>query len=152
DGFARKVPPAGDVNVDGVLDVLIGAPYATVGGKDRAGEAYVLFGDRAFPPDVFLSKGFAGQRILGEDSLGLLGWIVGSAGDLTADGVPDILVGARAISFDPPLPGRAYVIYGIGSAEPPFTIFGMDTASGPERGGTAVTIQGSGFRSGVAVF
>lgn len=39
-----SVSSAGDVNSDGIDDVLIGAPNADPGGNNSAGKSYVLFG------------------------------------------------------------------------------------------------------------
>ena len=43
----RSVSGAGGVNGDGIDDIIIGAYTADVGGKPRAGESYVVFGQRA---------------------------------------------------------------------------------------------------------
>ena len=37
---------AGDVNADGVADLLIGTRFASPGGKTHAGASYVVFGHR----------------------------------------------------------------------------------------------------------
>ena len=42
----RAVSGAGDINGDGVDDLVIGARYADPNGKSRAGESYVVFGRR----------------------------------------------------------------------------------------------------------
>lgn len=44
DYCGTAVSPAGDVNDDGIDDILISAPSATVGGELFVGEAYVIFG------------------------------------------------------------------------------------------------------------
>jgi hypothetical protein len=151
DLFGRVVAPAGDMNVDGVPDILLSAPNATVDGKDRAGEAYLIFGERVLSPELFLAEGFSGMRVLPQYARDVLGWFLGSAGDFNSDGAPDTLVGVRPLSTDPPNSGRAYIIYGTGTGEPPLTVLRMEPASGPLRGGTAVRISGSGFRDGLAV-
>src|SRR4030095_11814405 len=46
DQAGRSVSNAGDVNGDGLDDIIIGARYADPNG-DRSGEAYVLFGSTA---------------------------------------------------------------------------------------------------------
>jgi hypothetical protein len=41
------VSDAGDVDGDGIDDLLIGAMYASPNGRDKAGESYVVFGRAA---------------------------------------------------------------------------------------------------------
>ncbi len=146
DGFASRVAGASDVNDDGVPDLLIGAWGASPEGRNGAGEAYLLFGDHDLPSELALSKGFRGQRILGDEWLERMGYFVGSAGDFNADGAADILLGSLGSwSQTESLPGRAHVIFGSGSGPPPFTVIGMEPTSGPLRGGTTIVIRGSGF-------
>src|SRR5262249_46666867 len=52
DGFQfgpYSVSMAGDVNGDGIDDVIVGAPYASPRGDLYAGESYVVFGRAAAP-------------------------------------------------------------------------------------------------------
>ena len=43
DNTGRSVSSLGDINGDGLTDIIIGAPYGDDGG-DSAGEAYVIYG------------------------------------------------------------------------------------------------------------
>jgi hypothetical protein len=150
DGFGICLAPAGDLNFDGTLDLLIGAPRAPVGGKSDAGEAYAIFGNGQLAGDLNLKDGFEGARIQGAESGSLLGEVVSPIGDFNGDGTKDILVLAPGPIGSGP-PGRAYVVFGIGSANAPLSLHAADPAWGPMRGGTTVILRGSGFKGTPAV-
>lgn len=83
---------AGDVNMDGFLDLLIGAYFADPDGVSNAGESYLIFGNAALDTagffnlsDVAASNGALGVRIDGEFSGDQSGWRVASAGDVVRD-------------------------------------------------------------------
>ena len=109
-----SVSSAGDVNGDGIDDVVIGAEGGSDGGND-AGEAYVVFGTaNGFGVDVNghqvvnlttlnASQGFIIQGAAYDQ----VGWSVSSAGDVNDDGVDDLIIGPRAGPA-----GGAYVIFG----------------------------------------
>jgi hypothetical protein len=42
--FAEQVSSAGDVNGDGLDDLIIGAHHANPSGEKKAGKSYVVFG------------------------------------------------------------------------------------------------------------
>jgi hypothetical protein len=96
DAFGWALAGAGDVDRDGVPDVIIGAPFSDQGGRD-SGRAYVYSG-RTYEQ---LRKLDAGR------ALDLFGSGVDGAGDLNGDGIPDLLVGAR----DAPGPGGPGAVY-----------------------------------------
>src|SRR5690349_5719714 len=80
DAFGAAVSSAGDVNGDGVSDLLVGAPGT---GRD-AGRAYVISG-RTHRVIRVLSAGRSGDEF---------GDGVAHTADLSGDGVPDLIVGA----------------------------------------------------------
>ena len=114
----RDVSGAGDVNGDGIADIVIGAHYAEVGGEPDVGEAYVVFGRTTGFPDQFaLSRlfvqgggdGSEGFVLEGVDDENHTGWAVAGAGDVNGDGVDDVVIGAPYGSSDD---GRAFVVFG----------------------------------------
>ncbi len=113
-----SVSAAGDVNGDGLDDLIVGAPYAE--GKagntaaTGAGEAYVIFGkaDDFGTIDLSRLKPQDGFTIKGDDAGDLAGWSVAGAGDLNSDGFDDIIVGAPSGDGGGADAGEAYVIFG----------------------------------------
>jgi hypothetical protein len=95
---------AGDVNGDGIADIVIGAYHAVPNGQSGAGESYVVFG-RATPfPAAFELRslfpqgggdGSAGFVLKGIDTDDRSGGSVSGAGDVNGDGIDDLIVGAR---------------------------------------------------------
>ena len=112
------VSSAGDVNGDGLSDLLIGAYNASPDGRTQAGESYLVFGrTNGCPPTIVLNQfwldGTNGVLIEGSVALGNSGYAVNTAGDVNGDGLSDFLIGAsRAESGGKPDAGETYLIYG----------------------------------------
>ncbi len=99
--FGISVSGAGDVNMDGKADFIVGALGESPGSSPiKAGRAYVFSG--ATGDTLFSLKSPF------EESNGLFGHSVSGAGDVNMDGKADVIVGAR--DEDPG--GRAYVFSG----------------------------------------
>jgi Ca2+-binding RTX toxin-like protein len=114
DDFAGlSTSTAGDVNGDGLADLVIGAPFANANGTD-SGAAYVVFGAASFTAHMDLSalNGTNGFRIVGASSNDRLGRSVANAGDVNGDGFSDIVLGADYADGDVAGVGAAYVIFG----------------------------------------
>jgi hypothetical protein len=92
--FGWSVSAAGDVNGDGYSDVIVGAPYFDDLWTDQ-GAAYLYLG---LPSGLSTTPAWT---VEGSETGALLGWSVGTAGDVNGDGFADVVVGA---------PGRSGVI------------------------------------------
>ncbi|WP_050771956.1 beta strand repeat-containing protein [Maritimibacter alkaliphilus] len=108
-----SVSYAGDVNGDGIDDVIVGAPFGDDGGSN-AGEAYVIFGKSSGIANIDLTSlttadGFIVQGDVANDRAG---WSVSAAGDVNGDGIDDVIVGAPTGSNGGTYAGEAYVIFG----------------------------------------
>lgn len=153
DRFGWAVADVGDLDVDGTRDLLIGAPaIAAVAGTTSRGWTCLVSGGALalLPTGTAVTVTYAGFTspvlwtragvVVSPTDFDLeFGDQVASAGDITGDGVPDILIGAA-----PSAPGRAYVFSGaaagLGSTSGPFyTVLGTP----PDRNfGSAVASAG----------
>ena len=107
--LGASVAGAGDVNGDGVSDVIVGAPGYDAGQFDE-GAAFVFLGSQSGIPngtpstaDATLQSDQAGAR---------LGHSVAGAGDVNGDGYGDIIVGAYDYSAGQSTEGAAFVFHG----------------------------------------
>jgi hypothetical protein len=98
DDFGSAVANAGDVNNDGVPDIIVGAEAA---GQSAPGDAYVFSG-----ADWSVLHSFQGAG-----NNGLFGRSVSGAGDVNADGFDDVMVGAP-FPFNNSNPGVVRVFSG----------------------------------------
>jgi len=106
--LGMAVEGAGDVDGDGVDDVWVAAPYATVGGSTYAGEVYLFTG----PVSGTLTHVDADGALLGEARTNYAGSALAHAGDVDDDGYADVLVGANGNSTGASYAGAAYVVHG----------------------------------------
>ena len=112
DFLGWDVAGAGDVNDDGLDDVIVGAPKTDVHGGET-GSAFVVFGKTTTTAVDTLSLGAGGFRIDGAQPGDLAGSSVGPAGDVNGDGFDDVLVGApNASPQNRQGAGAVYLVYG----------------------------------------
>jgi hypothetical protein len=111
----------GDIDADGISDLIIGAHKADAYGRIDAGLTYVIYGRRSgFPAAFELARlmpeqggdGAEGFVILGANAGDEMGYSVSGVGDVNGDGVADIILGALRAGFFRPEAGRSYVIFG----------------------------------------
>jgi len=113
DQFGTGVAGDGDVNNDGIDDVIVGA-YGEDAGGSAAGAAYIFFGSTSLSTSIDASN--ANVKLIGEDAADYFGGWAGEGvsigGDFNADGISDILVGAYYDDDGGGNAGAAYIFYG----------------------------------------
>ena len=127
DAFGTTVAGAGDVDGDGVPDLLVGAPTNDAGGSN-AGQVLLVSG----------ADGALLHTYTGAVALGGLGRAIAGVGDVDGDGVPDV---ALAAPYDASVPaegiGRVFVhsgadgslLLGLGGDDPADGAVGYSVAA-----------------------
>jgi len=127
DDLASSVAGVGDVNGDGIDDLLIGA-YENDEAGQGAGQAYLIMGKHSgWAHGVSLDQ--ADASFLGEAPDDGAGFQVAGAGDVNADGFYDLLVGSPWNAEGGGDAGQAYLIFGRSHGWSPDTDLALADAS-----------------------
>lgn len=102
--FGSSVSGAGDVNGDGLGDVIVGAPFFD-NGEVNEGAAFVFHGT---------ASGFllSGGMVDSDQKDARLGYSVGCAGDMNGDGYSDVIIGAPFYESGESKEGVAFIYRG----------------------------------------
>ncbi len=112
----HSVSSAGDINGDGLADIILGAPFKTESGGVNTGHSFVVYGKSSTTQVNLTDVGnnIGGFAIIGQGAQDLSGYSVGAAGDVNGDGLADLIVGAHGYdaAHSSVLTGRSYIIFG----------------------------------------
>jgi hypothetical protein len=147
DSAGRQVADAGDVDGDGLDDVVIAAYLADGAGED-SGAVYVVFGRAGTEPVALadVALGIGGFAILGEAQYHNAGLAVSGAGDVDGDGLADVILSAPGADPNGELSGRCYVVFGKADTTP---VDLVDVADGT--GGFVMNGEGADAYAGFEV-
>ena len=112
-----SVASAGDVNGDGIADLVIGAEAASpTGERSLAGVSYVVFGRAGLGSggsfELQSLNGTNGFVLNGEQVNDYSGYSVASGGDVNGDEIVDLVIGAPGALNSISTAGKTYVVFG----------------------------------------
>ena len=97
DYMASDLRAAGDINLDGYDDFIIGAPENDAA-SNNAGRAYLVYGRESWPDNFPIAD--ADAIFTGENENDQAGWTVASGGDVDNNGTNDLLIAAPKYDVD----------------------------------------------------
>ncbi len=116
----RAVASAGDINGDGVDDILISSPFAELSEGHRDGLVSLIYGQSGAAElsgvleVAQVGATVAGANFWGKSNNSHTGWSVSGAGDINGDGLNDLLIGAHETNNHK---GEVYLIHGQAGAQ-----------------------------------
>jgi hypothetical protein len=108
DNAGTSVSSTGDLNGDGVAELVIGSRRHNSEGGAQTGATYVVWGkaDGAAVDLDAVAGGVGGFKVFGESAFNYAGHSVSSTGDLNGDGRAELVIGAPGSGN-----GAAYVVF-----------------------------------------
>ena len=137
DNLGVSVSSAGDVNGDGMDDLIIGAYFVGNNGNGNSGSSYVVFGKATFASSINVSSlnGSNGFLINGAATNDYSGNSVSSAGDINGDGIDDLVIGSFRSGLNEN--GSAYVVFGRNTFSSTLNLSGLNGVNGFKLNGTS---------------
>ena len=129
---------AGDVNRDGVPDVIVGQSFASPGQRTHAGSAFVYSGKDG-------TKLWQFDGAVAEDGLGVS---VAGAGDVNQDGHPDVIVNGNPVAVYSGKNGKPLLQLNFSGAK--FTVSGAGDVNGDKIPDVIVRARGTSTTFGSA--
>jgi hypothetical protein len=111
DHLSSDVEIVGDVNNDGLDDILVGAGWNDENGTDK-GQTYLIFGRASGWSKNALITDVANASFIGEFDSDMAGHQVGKAGDVNNDGYDDFLIFCDNNNIYGNLSGKIHLILG----------------------------------------
>lgn len=157
DGSGVSISTAGDINSDGIDDLIIGA-FDADPNASGSGESYVIFGGNTLLGEIELSnlnatvgESINGIVINGIDLFDLSGYSVSGVGDVNNDGRDDLLIGAPDSDSEVVNSGESYVVFGNSDLNAVIELSALNSAGAGGANGVLIKGIGEFDRSGSTV-
>ena len=112
DNYGDRLAIAGDTDLDGYVELLVGSSSYDVGTNTSAGAAFLISGEAALLAGTETGPNLASVSVLGGSTTFNVGAGVSPAGDVDADGAPDFIVGFGADTPASTAFGASALFYG----------------------------------------